>query len=462
MVEQIVVKSDDKVLVAGYFTSCNGVPRNNIVQLNSNGSIDGSFVYSQPYSVYPFVVQSDGKIITPSGLRLNTDGGVDNTFAPANSYSNVLAVQPDGKIIVSDGITIIRLTPNGSIDNIFAQHSVFNSFPVFTPSDVSAIVREDGKVVVAMTDPVAGAVVLCWNNDGSEDTLYNVGLIQGMPGGGGNGAIYDIALQADEKVIITGYVGGAGNESSGVIRLNVDGSVDNTFNSQVIYNTGRSLVIQPDGKIVVGGTFQYSDTITGNILYNGIVRLYAEAATCYASFSIQQDALTPHAWIANNLSSSANLLSYTWYWGDGDSSIGISPSHTYSIAGYYNICLRVTDNSGCEDFYCDSSTYIFKTEEVITVNVIDRTQTPSGVLETTHNHSVLIFPNPSNGIFMLTSDIPQDGAVSVYTITGAKVFTSNVSSLNRATIDISQQPKGIYIVKVNNSQGVWTQRVVVE
>ena len=73
-----------------------------------------------------------------------------------------------------------------------------------------------------------------------------------------------------------------------------------------------------------------------------------------------------------------------------------------------------------------------------------------------------ISPNPSNGVFSLTSDIQQGGVIGVYTITGAKVFTSKVSSLNRTTIDISQQPKGIYIVKVNNSRGVWTQRVVVE
>lgn len=73
-----------------------------------------------------------------------------------------------------------------------------------------------------------------------------------------------------------------------------------------------------------------------------------------------------------------------------------------------------------------------------------------------------ISPNPSNGMFTITSDIQQGGVIGVYTITGAKVFSSKEASLNRTTIDISQQPKGIYIVKVNNSRGVWTQRVVVE
>lgn len=73
-----------------------------------------------------------------------------------------------------------------------------------------------------------------------------------------------------------------------------------------------------------------------------------------------------------------------------------------------------------------------------------------------------ISPNPSHGVFTLTSDIQQGGEVNVYTITGANVFASKAASLSRTTIDISQQPSGVYIVKANNRKGVWMQRVIKE
>lgn len=78
------------------------------------------------------------------------------------------------------------------------------------------------------------------------------------------------------------------------------------------------------------------------------------------------------------------------------------------------------------------------------------------------NEVVSIFPNPSNGKFTLTSDISQGGVVEVYSITGAKVETRNYASLQRVDIDISQQAKGIYLMKVSNAENVWTQRVIVE
>ncbi|HEY0262583.1 MAG TPA: T9SS type A sorting domain-containing protein, partial [Chitinophagales bacterium] len=183
---------------------------------------------------------------------------------------------------------------------------------------------------------------------------------------------------------------------------------------------------------------------------------------CAAYFTVNPDTSLAHGWIANNLSSSSNPLSYMWFWGDGDSTAGVAPSHTYASAGYFNICLRVSDGLGCEDWYCDSSTYIFKTEEVITVNVEDNTQTPTGIAETKSSHLISIYPNPSSGKFTLTSDISQSGVVEVYNITGTKVFLQKVSSLTKAGIDISQQAGGVYLVKVGNAENVWTQRVIVE
>lgn len=73
-----------------------------------------------------------------------------------------------------------------------------------------------------------------------------------------------------------------------------------------------------------------------------------------------------------------------------------------------------------------------------------------------------IFPNPSNGKFTLTSNISTSGLIEVYSLTGAKVFVQNVSSLAKTNVDVSQQSQGIYLVKIANATNTWIKRIVVE
>ena len=61
----IAIQSDNKILVGGSFTNYNGTGANFIVRLNSDGSIDTSFIYGTGFdnSVDSIAIQSDGKII---------------------------------------------------------------------------------------------------------------------------------------------------------------------------------------------------------------------------------------------------------------------------------------------------------------------------------------------------------------------------------------------------------------
>jgi len=71
---------------------------------------------------------------------------------------------------------------------------------------------------------------------------------------------------------------------------------------------------------------------------------------------------------------------------------------------------------------------------------------------------VNVFPNPSNGVFTLSSEITK-GEVSVYNVKGEKVFTSTINH-QPSTFDISSQPDGIYFVRVNTERGVIAKKVV--
>ena len=107
---------------------------------------------------------------------------------------------------------------------------------------------------------------------GVYDESFNAG------GSGLNGMICTIAVQTDGKILVGGdfsSYNGSSDISKCIIRLNADGTLDDTFNSggSGANNTIYAIVVQGDGKILVGGSFtQYN----GVDVSDGIIRLTAD------------------------------------------------------------------------------------------------------------------------------------------------------------------------------------------
>ena len=91
------------------------------------------------------------------------------------------------------------------------------------------------------------------NSNGSIDETFNLGSSL-------NGTVYDIILQSDGKKIILGdFTTVNGNSHVRIVRLNDDGSVDNTFNSGTGFNgTVYSGLLDEDKILAVGAFFEYS------------------------------------------------------------------------------------------------------------------------------------------------------------------------------------------------------------
>ena len=94
-----------------------------------------------------------------------------------------------------------------------------------------------------------------------------------------NGTIRAVAVQSDGKILIGGDFtslapnGGAPVSRNHIARLNPDGTLDTAFNPDA-GNTVRAIVVQPDGKILVGGDFGVFIGLP-RILRNHIARLDA-------------------------------------------------------------------------------------------------------------------------------------------------------------------------------------------
>ncbi len=274
-VRTIAIQPDGKIVIGGYFSSFNGTSRSHIVRLNADGSLDTTFNVGTgaSNSVETVSIQADGKIIIGGSFvfyngtsrrciaRLNTDGSLDPTFNPgtgtgSDGYIITTAIQADGKIVIGGDFNIYngtarsyiaRINSDGSLDNTFNVGTVPNYYSALT-----TVVQPDGKIVVGGSFPsfngIARNNIARFNTDGSLDGTFDSGT-------GTDAKVRTLALQTDGKIVIGGdfyFFNGIGR--NGVARINTDGSLDTLFNAGL--SAGQSVMgtaLQLNGKIVIGG-----------------------------------------------------------------------------------------------------------------------------------------------------------------------------------------------------------------
>ncbi len=298
MVSAIVRQTDGKLIAGGNFTSYNGVTNNAIVRINANGSHDASFSSGSGFggkkgagSVSALALQSDGKVLAGGNfidyngtgvenlVRLNTGGTLDGTFsASVNNGVSQIVIQPDGKIIIAGNFTevngtararIARLNANGTLDGTFNPGSGFDQ------SVRAIILQPDGKIVAngsfTTYNGTASAKIARINANGTIDASFNTGT------GFGSENPFSLALQPDGKIIVGGnFLSYNGTNSKCLIRINSDGAVDTSLKTGTGFVNGANsngqlwqLIPQPDGKLLIGGIF----TGYNGQSYNGIIRL---------------------------------------------------------------------------------------------------------------------------------------------------------------------------------------------
>jgi uncharacterized delta-60 repeat protein/uncharacterized repeat protein (TIGR01451 family) len=207
-------------------------------------------------------------------------GGIDTTVDPSvgfNGNVQALIVQPDGKYLAggdfttADGLArnrIARLNADGSLDATFSS-SATNAGA--NDSVLALLAQTDRRVLVGgRFTAISGAnrnFLARLNVDGTIDSTFN-------PGSGPDNTVFALAetfVNGSRKLIIGGAFPNYNTfPTSYLTRLNDDGTLDGTFNTGFGVNgTVFAIALQPDGKIVIGGDFA---SINGTSR-NGIARL---------------------------------------------------------------------------------------------------------------------------------------------------------------------------------------------
>jgi uncharacterized delta-60 repeat protein len=194
--------------------------------------------------------------------EIDLDGALDQDFDPGVGPDGPVAeieIDPEGKLIIGGGFgtvdhsvlrRIARLLPNGQADPAF-------TLPLGLDAEVSEIVRQpDGKIVIGgMFDNASEARrnhIARLNSDGQVDVDFN-------PGTGTDGDVDALALQPDGKILVGGsfaFVNGA--QRRGIARLNSDGTLDTSFNTSGIGAVGggvEDILLLDDGRIIIAGGF---------------------------------------------------------------------------------------------------------------------------------------------------------------------------------------------------------------
>jgi uncharacterized delta-60 repeat protein len=215
-----------------------------------------------------------------------TAGDLDVSFGTAGKTSTpfpdfglavATAIQPDGKIVVVGGkFDIARYTVDGALDPTFGIGGKVSYSLGFSAQDaLSVAVQPNGKIVIAgdanFDLPDGGLVVMRLNPNGSLDpTFGGDGIASVKIGDNPSGSGIGVAVQSDGKVVAAGtrYITNS-NSQFFAARFSADGTLDNGFGtggvafaSDGLADRANALILQPDGKVLVGGatTIDQHDT----------------------------------------------------------------------------------------------------------------------------------------------------------------------------------------------------------
>jgi uncharacterized delta-60 repeat protein len=303
-VRAIVVQPDGKIIISGDFTTVGGTNRHRIARLNADGTVDSTFdasIDDRPYvepEVRALALQPDGKILaagdflTVNGqsrsniVRLNTDGTLDSSFSSSLAFGiQALALQPDGKIVTAGASSpgISRLNTNGTIDSSFSR----------TAGAYSLALQTDGRVVIggALQQSLPYTYMRRLAANGTNDPSFQSSMSDTFVEYGG---VFTIVIQPDQKILIGGsFTQVGGQQRAGFARLNSNGSVDTSFVPPTVWSA--KFVLQPNGKIVAAGdmtgTNGYSETLVARFNPNGTrdTSFPFVAASSVQSLALQPD-----------------------------------------------------------------------------------------------------------------------------------------------------------------------------
>ncbi|HWB05333.1 MAG TPA: choice-of-anchor D domain-containing protein [Verrucomicrobiales bacterium] len=307
--DELAVQADGKILLTGHHTS-GGVQR-----FLPDGSLDPSFGNGGTIMLNfsetrgqagSLAIMSDGRILAgghisrkpnygafhPRIWRMLPDGSLDPAFGDAGGvtlsepgYITDLAVQPDGKVVITGtgpqgvGAWLGRLDADGAMDALFEGGGrTAVAMPQYVVSGSTRLVlQSDRRIFVAGEISVVEETAFFvnrFNHDGSRDFSFNGSGHVTTNVSSDIDFLQALSLQADGKVLLAGMLDiFSGSPEAVIVRYLIDGSLDTGFGKGGIAKFPmpgdggiiETMTVLPEGKILLGG-FAFKRPQPANIL----------------------------------------------------------------------------------------------------------------------------------------------------------------------------------------------------
>ncbi len=450
----VAIQTDGKIVVAGYAFN-DELDVIAITRYNTDGSLDNTFdsdgivttlVGEEGSRAHAVVIQSDGKIVVAGYYsngtdqdffvaRYNTNGSLDTTFdtdgiatTGFGQYSNdrafAVAIQSDGKIVavgyntnpdgnVNREFAVVRYNADGSPDNTFdGDGAAITAIEIGGDEARSVIIQSDGKIVVGgfSFDSIAREFALVrYNTNGSLDNTFDGDGIVTTSISAIDDAAYAMVMQSDGKFVLVGYAHLATYDFA-VVRYNTDGSLDNTFDTDGRVTTGIetandeafAVAIQSDGKIVVAGHGDFSDSNFALVRYNTNGSLDS---------SFDTDGIVTTA--INGVGSDDWVMA-----------LALQAEGKIVAAGHSS----------------DNDDYVFAVARYNNMGTSEIVQAVNQESE------IVLYPNPTSGTFSLRNILPN-AEITIYDSIGKMIYKQKVNAQNEISLP-ANRANGIYTVKI--------------
>lgn len=141
------------------------------------------------------------------------------------------------------------------------------------------------------------------------------------------------------------------------------------------------------------------------------------------------------------------MITYQWFYNGLPIPGQIGTTYTAAVSGTYNI--QATNAFGCT----------IMSEDVVVVI--------SGINESYNPHELSVYPNPSQGQFILQMNVRKAShfQINILDVSGRKVFEQNLGQVYGSyaqPIDLTNYSKGLYVLELSSSDGeVFRQNLII-
>jgi uncharacterized delta-60 repeat protein len=336
--------------------------------------------------------------------RYNVNGTLDTTFGSGGNVTNIpvnggnLLIQPDGKIVLAGspttqaGCAVARFNANGTTDSSFGTGGVvFNTSLPSSNGNGGVALQSDGKIVVSGNV----STQLClfrFNANGTSDATF---------GTSGNGVVImtefndgrtdGVEVQSDGKIIATAILGPNAQYTVGgvgAVRVNTDGTLDTSYGNggAAIFGIGTvtslgdvnggwqgfQSELGPDGRLVLVG---WVDTTSGTTpCYELLVR-FLQSAPQIGTFTANPNPVASGSNVtltASNITDgnpNSTITQVTFYYFDANGNQVVLGTGTQDSSGNWALTLAINLPSGSYTLYAQAQDNYGALGNIATVNL---------------------------------------------------------------------------------------------